>query len=76
MLCMHKAIMCADTFSPGDLPLEVDPNLPPGPHILTVVYTDVFEQTSEQTFPFNVAGVFHGSIFYQVFFFTSAHVQC
>ena len=67
ILCIHKAIMCADTFSPGDLPLEVDPNLPSGPHNWTVVYTDIFEQTSEQTVTFFIRGVFYDSGFCQTF---------
>ena len=51
----------------NDFPLEVDPTLPPGAHTLTVVYTDIFNQTSEQTISFNVAGVFHGSSCYHTF---------
>ena len=48
----------------GNLPLEVDPTLSPGAHTLTIVYTDTFEQTSEQTISFNVAGLFHYSNLY------------
>ena len=36
----------------GDFPLTFDPTLPAGPHNLTVVYTDTFGQTAEQTISF------------------------